>query len=86
MLLVRSPLLEGVPVRLQNANTLMPGTAQEKTRLDAEALRKHEERAHWEWVPVAAAADTRQQEEFAAAGVNLTAAQLRAQLARCVER
>jgi hypothetical protein len=65
---------------------LMPGTVQEKTRLNAEALRKHEERAHWEWVPVAAAADTRQQEEFAAAGVNLTAAQLRAQLARCVER
>ncbi len=55
---------------------------QEKARADAAALQKQEERAHWEWVPAAAVASTRQREEFAAAGVSLSVAELRAQLAR----
>lgn len=60
---------------------LAEARVKEKARADAAALQKQEERAHWEWVPAAAVASTRQREEFAAAGVSLSVAELRAQLA-----
>lgn len=79
--LIRTSLCERCPKFVRPIGRCVVVTVQEKMRVDAAALQKHEERAHWEWVPMAAAASTRQQQEFTAAGVNLSVAELRAQLA-----
>lgn len=55
---------------------------QEKLRMDAAALLKQEEQAHWEWVPTSKAASTRRQDEFETAAVNLSVAELRDELSR----